>query len=190
MPRYQVPSGGYTLPPGVTQPPYVRPVPLGPGGAPLAEVWERLLAYLLDSLVLLVPTLIAELIAFTPFALVLVSSHGEPSPTPVIISAIGGSVLLFALILAVNFGYEVVYMHRSGQTVGRRVLKIKIVKASDGTPIDRRIATRRWLVKHLAPLFAWFGFSYANVLWQLWDQPYRQCLHDKCADTVVVKVAA
>jgi uncharacterized RDD family membrane protein YckC len=162
-------------------------VQLGPGGQPLAEPWERLLAYLLDSLVLIVPTLIAELIAFTPLFVVLVSGHGDPSPTPVIVAAIGSFALFLALILAISYGYEVIYLHRSGQTVGRRVLKIKIVKAVDGTPIDRRIATRRWLVKHLAPQVAWFGFQYADLLWQLWDQPYRQCLHDKCADTIVVK---
>ena len=27
-------------------------------------------------------------------------------------------------------------------------------------------------------------------LWQLWDKPLRQCLHDKAADTVVVKTGA
>ena len=31
-------------------------------------------------------------------------------------------------------------------------------------------------------------FSWIDGLWQLWDQPYRQCLHDKWAGTVVVKV--
>jgi uncharacterized RDD family membrane protein YckC len=171
-------------------PPYVPPVQLGPGGEPLAEVWERLLAYLLDSLVLILPTLIAELVAFVPFLVVLITSDGKPSPAAAIVSASAGVVLLFALIVAVSYCYEVVYMHRTGQTVGRRVMKIKIVTATDGGPIDRRTATRRWLVKQVAPLVAWYGFSYANVLWQLWDKPYRQCLHDKCADTVVVKASA
>jgi hypothetical protein len=27
-----------------------------------------------------------------------------------------------------------------------------------------------------------------DPLWCLWDKPYRQCLHDKPAKTVVVKV--
>jgi hypothetical protein len=25
-------------------------------------------------------------------------------------------------------------------------------------------------------------------LWQLWDKPFQQCLHDKAAGTVVVKL--
>ena len=32
-------------------------------------------------------------------------------------------------------------------------------------------------------------FSYVDGLWQLWDKPYLQTLHDKFAQTVVVKVA-
>jgi uncharacterized RDD family membrane protein YckC len=76
---------------------------------------------------------------------------------------------------------------RAGQTVGKRVMKIKIVRATDGGPIDRRLARRRWVVEVLGSLFGPY-FSYADGLWQLWDQPFRQCLHDKCADTLVVKV--
>jgi uncharacterized RDD family membrane protein YckC len=30
-------------------------------------------------------------------------------------------------------------------------------------------------------------FWLLNVLWCTWDQPYRQCLHDKAAKTVVVR---
>ena len=31
-------------------------------------------------------------------------------------------------------------------------------------------------------------FSYLDGLWQLWDKPFLQTLHDKAAQTVVVKV--
>ena len=30
--------------------------------------------------------------------------------------------------------------------------------------------------------------SYVDGLWQLWDKPYQQTLHDKAAKTVVIKV--
>ena len=32
--------------------------------------------------------------------------------------------------------------------------------------------------------------GYLDGFWQLWDKPYRQCLHDKWPRTVVVKVGA
>ena len=31
-------------------------------------------------------------------------------------------------------------------------------------------------------------FNWIDGLWQLWDKPYQQCLHDKVAQTVVIKV--
>jgi uncharacterized RDD family membrane protein YckC len=184
-----VPAGGYGYP-GQLVPAYLpSPPPVAPGGAPLAEPWERLLGYLIDSLVLLIPTIVAELIGALPIIVVLATAAGHPSPGAVVAAAIGSFLLVFVLIFAVSYGYEVIIMQKTGQTVGRRVMKIRIVSAAGGGPIDRPTATRRWLVKQVAPVFGWFGFSYADVLWQLWDQPYRQCLHDKCAETVVVKVA-
>ncbi len=30
-------------------------------------------------------------------------------------------------------------------------------------------------------------FYLLDLLWQLWDQPYRQCLHDKITNTIVVR---
>ena len=36
----------------------------------------------------------------------------------------------------------------------------------------------------------WLAFLFVpvNILWQLFDKPLQQCLHDKVAGTVVVKV--
>jgi hypothetical protein len=34
------------------------------------------------------------------------------------------------------------------------------------------------------------GLQLIDGLWQLWDQPYRQCLHDKWPGTIVVKATA
>jgi hypothetical protein len=31
--------------------------------------------------------------------------------------------------------------------------------------------------------------GFGDGLWQLWDKPWQQCLHDKFAGTVVVKVS-
>jgi hypothetical protein len=54
--------------------------------------------------------------------------------------------------------------------------------------LTRGMAAKRWLVQYVAgtilPLF-----SYLDGLWQLWDKPYLQTLHDKFAQTVVIKVS-
>jgi hypothetical protein len=32
------------------------------------------------------------------------------------------------------------------------------------------------------------GLGWVDGLWQLWDKPWRQCLHDKFAQTLVIKL--
>ena len=39
---------------------------------------------------------------------------------------------------------------------------------------------KRFLVQDVAGSFVPF-FSWLDGLWQLWDKPYQQCLHDKFA---------
>jgi len=58
-----------------------------------------------------------------------------------------------------------------------------------GGQLTRAVAVRRWLVDSLGAQLVPF-LHLLDGLWQRWDQPYRQCLHDKAADTAVVKVMA
>ena len=163
--------------------------PVAPGGAPLAGFGDRILARLIDIAVLIVPTIVAELVAAVPFIIMATAGVDHPSGAAVFATLLGSFALFATLIVAVYYVYEVAMMHRTGQTLGKRALRIRVVREVDGGPIDRAAATRRWLVAYVAPMVA-FGFSRLDVLWLLWDQPYRQCLHDKCAGTVVVKVSA
>ena len=52
--------------------------------------------------------------------------------------------------------------------------------------LSRTMLAKRFLISDVAALFVPF-LNWLDGLWQLWDQPYRQCLHDKFAQTVVVK---
>ena len=80
-------------------------------------------------------------------------------------------------------------MHRSGQTLGKRIMKIRVVPLDPAGSLTRGMAAKRYLVQFPAGMFVPF-FSYLDGLWQLWDKPYQQSLHDKFARTVVVKVSA
>jgi uncharacterized RDD family membrane protein YckC len=190
------PRTGYAIPgqplvyrPGLLPPPR----PTGPGGEPLAEFWERLLAYLLDRLVigafLLIPMVIAGvLILRKVFHGVQVAAD---SGTQVDLGTVlGGYALFWVLILVLqligSFCYEALYMTaRHGQTVGKRALKLRVIRV-DGAELDLRTTAVRWGMQY--PLGFVPGYQWLDGLWQLWDQPYRQCLHDKVAKTVVVKV--
>ncbi len=92
---------------------------------------------------------------------------------------------LVVLEFAVGYAYQVVYQVRTGQTVGKRVMRLRAVRL-DGAPLNRRAATVRWLVGMGGALVP--GLAYLDGLWQLWDKPLQQCLHDKAAQTVVVKL--
>lgn len=178
FPRSGFPPAGYFPPPVVTV-----------GGAPLADVWARFLSRLIDGLIvgaaLLVVTVPALIWIFTRLVDATLNDSHEPDLWAIFrieLPVIG--ILLVAQVVA-YYIYEVTLMHRSGQTVGKRVMKIKIVAVS-GAPITLRQARLRWVVQNLS--FVAPYFSYADSLWLLWDKPYQQCLHDKCAETVVVKV--
>jgi uncharacterized RDD family membrane protein YckC len=95
---------------------------------------------------------------------------------------------LFVLLQLAYYVYTVEFMHRSGQTLGKKMLNIRVIPLDPARPLTRGMAAKRYLVQHIAGTLVPF-FSYIDGLWQLWDKPYLQTLHDKVAQTVVVKVS-
>ena len=209
-PRYRVPTqpsgaGRVPPPPGwrPVQPPpaYRPPVPpaLAPNGQPLASFADRLGAYLLDRLIIsavvMVPGFVLAFALLVPAFLDDVRAReqaanaGEAPPDGFPGTLFGRYLIVLASIallqFVVSYLYDVTYQARRGQTIGKRVLRIR-AQALDGTPMTRGTATLRWLVT-LGNLVV-PGFSYLDGLWQLWDRPLQQCLHDKAAQTVVVKL--
>ena len=194
-PGYQAPPGGYSVPPRAAYPPHFRPLPSAPGGAPLADFGQRLAAYLLDGLVIAAVTLIPIMgVVFGTIALVFATipqtpdRQGQPPVAPFLLIMLGYLVGIFLITFLAQYFYTVTYQLRRGQTVGKRVMKIKIVNVADGSPMDLRAARKRYAATAVLGLLG--PASYLDGLWQLWDQPYKQCLHDKYAQTVVVRVPA
>lgn len=83
----------------------------------------------------------------------------------------------------VTYAYFVYFTGSSGQTLGKRVLNIKVVKA-DGSAMEYGSAVLREIVgKFVSGIILGIGF-----LFPLWDAR-KQALHDKVASTLVVKSA-
>ncbi|MEK8171098.1 RDD family protein [Streptomyces sp. M19] len=76
----------------------------------------------------------------------------------------------------------------SGQTVGKRLTRIRVAMLDDGRVPSGSPGWMRAGVYALPEIVPCCGFVFwlVNVLWCTWDRPYRQCLHDKAARTVVV----
>jgi uncharacterized RDD family membrane protein YckC len=142
------------------------------GGDPtLAEWWQRLVAYLIDAVVLLIIYFILRAII---------------SPT-----GLGGLYLLSLILVVITFAYYAIQHAQWGQTLGKRALGTMVVTADTRSKITGSTAGVRAAVYAFPPLVPIIGiiFVLVNVLWLTWD-PQRQALHDKAAKTVVVKVSS
>lgn len=195
-PYYGPPPGGAYYGPTPFYPP---PPALSPGGAPLADFGSRLLAALIDGAILTGVAMIIVLpvffiVFFTRMTDVINSTDpatGQPDPAtvfsgfflPLILLELG----LIAFTLVIYYFYYVEMLFRSGQTVGKKALKIRIVPLDPSATLTRGMAAKRYLVEFGVSVLVPF-FQYLDGLWQLWDKPYQQTLHDKFAQTVVIKV--
>lgn len=88
----------------------------------------------------------------------------------------------------VYFVYEGLMLSQSGQTVGKRLMKIRVAMLRNGGVPAGAPAWIRAVIYQLPSLVPCLGtiFWLVNVLFCTWDKPYQQCLHDKGAKTVVV----
>jgi uncharacterized RDD family membrane protein YckC len=175
------------VPPGGWQQPIARPT-AGWAGQPLASWGSRLGATLLDWLVLLVP---AVVLFFVVIAGAIGVSGDDDASTG---AAIGATILYVVLMSAVVLLYAPLLMMRqgarNGQTLGKQVVGIRVVRDGGESMGFGWAALREVVIKNLAvgiassiiPLIPWL----LNYLWPLWDDQNR-ALHDMAVSTHVVR---
>ncbi|MBA2750780.1 MAG: RDD family protein [Actinobacteria bacterium] len=151
----------------------------------MAEWWKRLVAIIIDGLILGVPlgilyvVLIAGAVSKTTIDPVTGQIEGGGG-------ILGGSFLLFFVVaVAVNLAYYgVLNGGASGQTIGKKVMSIQVRDADSGGPIGVGRGVGRAAIPSV--LGALCGLiTLLDGLWPLWDSK-RQALHDKAANSVVV----
>ncbi|MGA0886204.1 MAG: RDD family protein [Ilumatobacteraceae bacterium] len=151
----------------------------------------RLGAYLLDvvlyGLAMIVPVVAGVLVILLPIVNNCVSVAGSadlicPPGVPSGSSIAGGIALIVVGVLGVMFIY-VRAEGKTGQTWGRKIVGIKVVRVSDGLPPGFWRALGRELFGNIIS----GQIFYLGYLWMIWDKD-RQTWHDKVAGTVVVKV--
>jgi uncharacterized RDD family membrane protein YckC len=93
---------------------------------------------------------------------------------------------------ALWMAYEVPALGTTGQTLGKRIMQIKVVPIEKDQPLGYGRAFRRWGRLGLwTPLWACcigFIFQVVDSMSMLWDKPLRQAFHDKAARTVVIQL--
>jgi uncharacterized RDD family membrane protein YckC len=168
----------------------------------LAEWWRRLLARLIDGLILAVVFSPLWIPAWHTFFNQLTTiSNQYPAGTslssiPAARSAIAtaeshleGSLVVVGLAFyLVAFAYDWIQHWLWGQTIGKRALGTKVVREDGNPAVGPGPAAGRGAIYALTPVVPFVGwlFDLVNELWLTWD-PRRQCLHDKAAHTVVIK---
>jgi|SRR3954470_11120325 uncharacterized RDD family membrane protein YckC len=131
----------------------------------------RLGAVLLDGVV--------GLVAYLPLMMGGITWSGTPGEFPKFAPlALGISALLFIALIA----YTIVLVARNGQTIGKKLLNIKVVRSDGSKASLGRIFWLRNVVNGLLAIVPFY--SLIDPLFIFGDK--RQCVHDKIADTIVV----
>lgn len=147
---------------------------------PLAGLGSRFAARLVDGIVvgavlialLLLMVALVGTSAFDGSGNDPYATSGGATATAVVVLVLWYLVAMTAPIL-----YETLMIRRDGQTLGKKLLRIRVVRAADGATPSGGAALGRCMVGVLGVIDAAFA---------LFDRRLRQCLHDRAASTVVV----
>lgn len=97
-----------------------------------------------------------------------------------------GLAIGFIAVLAL-LGYTIYLVHTNGQTVGKKILGIKVVRSDFSKASLARIFWLRNIVNAIPGVIPFVGNFYGIVDHLFIFGERRQCVHDKIADTIVVK---
>jgi uncharacterized RDD family membrane protein YckC len=196
-PGYPIqPPPGWVPPPGFRYPmPY--PVAARPHGFALAGLGQRLVARIIDVVAVLALNVVVNgyfaYEAWQEFKPLLQAAMNDPfGDTPQTDGRLNSLIWIMLIVATLLWLlYEAPSTGSSGQTLGKRIMQIKVVKLDDTKPLGFGLAFRRWARLGLwTPLWGCLGvgalFQFIDSVSPLFDQQLRQALHDKTARTVVV----
>lgn len=148
-----------------------------------ASFWRRLVAFIIDNIVISFPSMILSGVVAALFMPQLLSSmEAEPSPESIsVLFSTYGFVMLLNLVSALFFWLYYAFMESSAKqaTLGKMAMGIKVVDEK-GQRISFARATGRTFSKIISYTILYFGFFMAAFTKK------RQALHDLIATTYVV----
>jgi len=140
-------------------------------GLEKAAISKRALALFIDSILLVILALMVNYELFTSLT---------PTSTEEEILLIQTEILKIYLPMA--FAYQWLFVALYGATLGKMVMKIRIIDLSTGDTPSTMVSLNRSLVRIISEVVMNLGF-----LWAILD-PNRQGWHDKSARTLVIDV--
>ena len=169
--QYGAPQPGFP-PPGAPQYGAPQGYPGAPNPGAYTDWFTRVLAYLIDS----VPLAVVSVIGYV----IILAGAASDSGAAIAFAMIFGFLLMLVAPLAYgiwNFGFK---QGTTGQSIGKKVMKFKVVGELTGQPIGVGGSIVRQLA-HFADSF----LCNIGYLWPIWDDK-RQTFADKIMSTVCV----
>jgi uncharacterized RDD family membrane protein YckC len=152
-------------------------------GAELASRWARLGAVMLDGFI--------GFIWFIPdyavnFAALTHQSRGNPFAVWVALAKTGTWFYVGLIGALVILAIDIVLLSRNGQTIGKKLLNIKVVRV-DGSPVSLvRVFFVRYVFNTFLTLIPLIGGLYSLVDSLMIFGESRRTVHDRIADTIVI----
>jgi uncharacterized RDD family membrane protein YckC len=149
------------------------------GMPPLADSGRRTLARIIDMVLVGIVVWLLTL-AFN------VHAYNVNSGNMQYAKSLGQSLIAAVLYM----GYDTLMITKSGQTLGKKWLSLRVANLDNGSTPSVQTALIRSAV-----LWIPFAFCCACIWtaicggWSYFDKPYKQGLHDKAAKTVVVSTS-
>jgi len=183
--------------------------PTTPDGVVLSGWWKRVLAQIIDSIIV---AIVALPLTFFPLrrampilgdfwreALAAAEAGTSTSPAQeaaaerLVTELMGPLAQVSLMMLALYLVYEIVFLTKVGATIGKMAVGISVRLRDTPGPPPLVAVLKRTAVKEggslvgLLPLVGLFGsmFRLLDVLWPLWDDK-KQAIHDKVGATNVV----
>ncbi len=104
-----------------------------------------------------------------------------------VIGVVIGLVALLAIVGV--FAYSAILVYRYGQTIGKRVMGIRVVRTDGNRVRFGRFIFLRWLPVTILGMIPFLGYVVTLLDSLLIFRENRLCLHDNIADTKVVTAA-
>lgn len=151
----------------------------------LASAGSRLGARILDIVIMVVVIVVLGLLGV---AALLTPSSGDTVIDDEATISLAVFFSFVALAAVVGLLYEVVMIAVRGQTLGKMMTSIKVVRADNGLEPGWGKSIGRWIIPVVLAFIPFVGWLLSLLVYLslLWDSA-RQGWHDKAAGTLVVK---
>ena len=147
---------------------------------PIASMQKRISAFVIDDIVVS----LFFLIIFYDQIMGLLSSSANTGEVPKISMEMMNSFIAenIVIVLGIKLLYHTILVWQNGMTIGKYVVKIKVISLHSGYRPSFQQAFLRASVRLLSESIFYIGFILAFFL------PMRQTLHDKLSQCVVIDV--